>query len=375
MATEQCLLASVIMNDFKKLGSSTYSGDEDRYLSDWLPNFLIAIPPQYPEELRQELTSIAHEACDSPEIWDTCDINTLTVLFTSPTLTETYTHLCSLLQQDEWPEFIREVLINPYIFPERYKWEKIVTDNDATDLAYIAELAYELRVTLACFGAEEYGPWKAINELVASTDLEKTLLKLTSLSTACEWPSAEYNALYNDTSPTTFGDSEDTKDGERILVYSKGKNGKTAVQLNHPRFPGYMDTKEIFRSRSWKDANKNNKQFSPKNSEFFITSKSQQISTFEQLNLSPGYPSKEQKAEHYRYLVSLLWEMDKFSTRTGRPMRTWTNGSKHLAELGQPIWLDPKHCAPILRALYRITNNDEELLRHIRRLITTPTSK
>lgn len=353
--TDEHLILSMI-NEFDQLDDSHQNNCEN-----WVSGVLSKIPDDSPPNLKRALRYLCQCVINEKGFWTKLEREAIEKLFTTRDMVEVHTHIDKFIGYDDWPPLIIDVLIAPYAKASQYSSLREEAKITALDYADIALKAYQLRESLDCLHFRQAGYNPEVEELVNSTALNETLLALISLTTECKWINDELAQLKG------IGWSEDVADtmnAESVSVYRRTTNKKLTSSHSERRL-GYTYIGEVFRPNQLYEQSKS-KGLNYDHS----LDPSREIFLKKNDGMPPMFPPRTIKEEfsdekfsrscHITYLKQAIYRLDQFSTQDGRPQRIWRGGPQNKIGRNSPIWLAPKHCTALVKALYQMELDERQ---------------
>lgn len=329
------------------------------------------VPDDAPNNLKAALKTledyIANESC-----WHPKEAKAAEALFSNIELLEVWRHMDSFLEsEDEWLHVIVKAFLEPYAYDDSPEWRRMEAKQNIATYTEIAEKAHELRKLLWDIIPDVPGHLSEVDELINSVQLDKSLLKLLSLTTECRWPSMEYLRLYESrpNEPPFDIDADDQKRAESYSIYvestSKKKDECYQLDGHNCKFQ-----KNIYK-RNLKYENRYDTEppydfQADHEKEIFLRADAPSLPKFQPLAIErfiPKYPTA--RRAHIKYLQRLIHEIDTLSEEWGRGERVWDKGPKNGTSKLDPIWLEVHHLRLILNALFPQTNPDDPSMEDI----------
>jgi hypothetical protein len=345
-----------MIDDFDQLNEPRQNN-----FDEWANNVLSKIPEGSPPNLKRALRFLCQCVINEKGFWTKLEKEAIEKLFTTRDMVEVHAHIDKFIGYDDWLPLIVDVLIPPYAKASQHSSFREEAKIAALDYADIALKAYQLRESLDCLHFRQAGYRPEVEELVNSSALNETLLTLISLTTECKWIDDELAELKG------IGWSEDVTDtmsAESVSVYRRTTNKK--LTSNHSeRYSGYTYIGEVFRPNElYEQAKKEGLNY-----DHWLDS-SREILLKKNDGMPPLFPPRAidevfsdenvSRSSHITYLKQTIYRLDKFSTEDGRPQRIWRGGPQNNIGRKSPIWLTPRHCATLVKTLYKMELDERQ---------------
>lgn len=161
-----------------------------------------------------------HMPTDTGCLWTEGEAKAAKALLENSAMVPVWSHLNQLIEFDDWFQLLVEVFIEPFGQPNKAANQNDEADGNASRYARMAEHAFGLLELLDDYRPAEGRPGHLpeVDALVDKSSLAEHLLKLIALTTACEWPKAEYADQYG--LPSERPTQEDWRDCRSAETYA-----------------------------------------------------------------------------------------------------------------------------------------------------------
>jgi len=350
----------------------------------WKTSFSITPAKGLPGGVREAARQLeTHMPTDTGCLWTEGEAKAAKALLENSAMVPVWSHLNQLIEFDDWFQLLVEVFIEPFGQPNKAANQNDEADGNASRYARMAEHAFGLLELLDDYRPAEGRPGHLpeVDALVDKSSLAEHLLKLIALTTACEWPKAEYADQYGLPSERpTQEDWRDCRSAETYAIWrhSTKKNGA------HPGFMERDGKQYEFHSYIFR----RNPRFYKRGEssppydyeqdcgrDVFLSKDDPLPPMFEPVSF-PEYSPATTKANtpHMSYLKQAIKQLDDFSSDTlGRPPRLRGKGKSNGTGRNCPLWLGVEHWEALLNVLFpEIEISANQIRRELNKITPLP---
>ncbi|MCK9468981.1 MAG: hypothetical protein M0Q49_06140 [Porticoccaceae bacterium] len=324
----------------------------------WKSSFSITPPKGLPAGVREAARQLEIHIPDE-FFWREGEGKAAKILLESAAMVSIWRHLSGFIEPHWWYMLLVDVFIEPFGWLEKPFHEEEEAQRNALHYARVAAYAFELMELLdTCPMEGRPGHLFEVDELIERSDLKKDLLRLVSLTTACEWPKVEYAEQYGppEKRPSSFVWG-DCRNAERFTLWrpSKAKDRQNCIGAEYNGFEFYSYIYK--RNPRYYDRFKESPPYdysTGEDREIFLKKDDPIPPLFEPVHF-PEYSTATIKAntKHMGYLKQVIKELDSFSSDTlGRPPRARGGEKSNGRGRNSPLWLDIEHYEVLLGVLF-----------------------
>lgn len=279
--------------------------------------------------------------------------------FFNPNLTELWLHFDRFeLPENCWGKLI-DIFIEAYAYPEQKAFENSIQEKNADAISNIAEVTdnllhliqqHEISFAL-CPELQE------VAQHIERAKLEQNLLRLLTLTTACQWPALEYKATYLNDSEEAHQAAYDMKfDETRHINLGQRKIISTTGATHRLYRDGKDHYLEVFRPKT--EPYDHNQEVKPGEIPPPI---------FPAKRLVTPPESIKTKKSHLLFLSRIVSSLDALSQSIGRPKRE----KNQRPGKSSPLYLPIKQYHLLVEILFNEYLEDSQITRVLNRQTTS----